>query len=161
MAGIADMKLIFSLIVSAVVLTALFVNVVAAQSETVVEMSVCDLAKLGKEMDHRHVRLKAAYWYDARHGAFVKDRKCPKIVIDSYDSSKKPEDPSMKSFHQAQFDAFYSYSSLQILAVDVTGEYRWREDVERRHGLLQSHHILIIEKVWSVKPIHGDWKKAK
>ena len=60
-------------------------------------------------------------------------------------------DPSVEKFDTA-LRGKLDDRELRVFAIDVSGVYRWKES-DTPHG------TVVIEKVWSFKRRHGDWRK--
>jgi hypothetical protein len=114
--------------------------------------SVCRLANASKDMDGYRVRLTAIYVSDLQHTSVLKDRRCAKRSLAPF-AADGSADPSVEEFDSALWGEL-SDREVRVFVVDVTGVYRWR-DGDRPHG------VLLIERVWSFRRWHGDWRNAR
>jgi hypothetical protein len=124
----------------------------SGQSQGGVEqVSICELAKAGEQMNGRHVRLTAIYLTDLFEISVLKDRRCTsEYVAPNWKSS---QDPSLDAFDKALYTR-PDDPKLTTFSIDVSGIFVWRAN-ENPQG------SLIFEKVWSFKRVCGDWKESK
>lgn len=138
---------------SVVVVSAWLICGAHADGEPIRKLSICELAKLGKEMDGHPVRVSAIYVTDLMHSSVLKDRHCSMEGIAPLEADDGTQDPSVDKFDTAMWGKLGD-RKLRVFSVDVSGTYHWRGD-ETPHG------ALAIEKVWHFERRHGDWKSAK
>lgn len=121
----------------------------AADAPAPIATTVCQLADAGKRMHGQKVRLKAVLISDLMHSSVLKDRDCPTRNVTPF-SDKPDGDTSIEAFDDAIRGSLDDYE-LRVFAVDVSGIFRWSEEG-------QPHGELVLEKVWSYKRHHGDWR---
>ena len=138
---------------SALALVGLLISSAHADGEQITTLSICELAKLGNDMDGHAVRVSAIYVTDLMHTSVLKDRHCSADGVAPVKAADGMQDPSVEKFDTAMWGKLDDHE-LRVFAVDVSGTFHWRGD-ETPHG------ALAIEKVWHFKRHHGDWKKAK
>ena len=116
--------------------------------------SVCELAHWGHEMAGVRVRVRAEYFTDLHHGAFLSDPRCPSdhlelgVRADDTDKSLSLFDETL-----AKRDSYYVGRKF---TVDVTGVFGW-EDVRiinkelppDRQLRIPAHGTLSLLKIWS------------
>lgn len=112
--------------------------------------TLCDLAEHGQSFSGQQVRLTVIYMSDLQERSLLLDRRCPMVRLAPYDSTETP-DPSVKSFDEALRGRLDDLELRQFV-VDVSGRFTW-------HGHGEPYGSLEIQKVWSFKRIHGDWRK--
>lgn len=138
----------------ALAVTAMLMAAAHADEKLIQKSSVCELAKFGKEMDGRRVRVSAIYMSDQMHGSMLKDQHCFAEYIDLFRAADGKQDPSIEKFDVAVRGRGLADPELRVFSVDVSGTFHWRVD-EVAHG------EFLIEKVWRFKRYRGDWKKLK
>lgn len=124
----------------------------SAASLQEIPTTICELVSHDQSLSGQPVRLRVIYITDLRHGAVLLDRRCPKVHLTPYDSADTV-DPSVKVFDDAVYGRIDDLELRQFV-VDVSGRFTW-------HGHGESYGSLEIEKIWSFKRIHGDWKNEE
>lgn len=114
--------------------------------------TLCDLAKHGQSFGGQRVRLTVIYMSDLQERSVLLDRRCPKVRLGPYEPDEAP-DPSVARFDDALRGRIGDLELRQFV-VDVSGRFTW-------HGHDEPYGALEIQKVWSFKRIHGDWKKRR
>jgi len=116
--------------------------------------TVCELAHWGQNMVGVRVRVRAEYFTDLRHGAFLSDRGCPsdrlQLATDAADADK-----SVSVFNDTTSGHGRYYIGHKF-AVDVTGIFEWskeqiinKELLPDRQYRIPPHGMLSLLKVWS------------
>lgn len=116
--------------------------------------SVCEIAHWGHEMAGVRVRVRAEYFTDLHHGAFLSDPRCPSDHLE-LGVRGDDADKSLSLFDEAiaRHDSYYVG---QKFSVDVTGIFGW-EDVRiinkelppDRQLRIPAHGTLSLLKIWS------------
>lgn len=115
-----------------------------------VRTTLCELISHGQPLSGQRVRFTAIYLTDLMERTVLLDKRCPKVRLIPYDSIEHP-DPSVKRFDDAVRGRIDDLKLRQFV-VDVSGRFTW-------HGHDEPYGSLEIQKVWSFKRIHVDWKK--
>lgn len=126
--------------------------------------TVCDLANWGRGMVGVRVRLRAEYFTDFRHGAFLSDPKCPAVRL-QLGVRSAAADASLERFDKA-LGQHYDYYLGRKFKVDVTGRFEWEEAnvlykelPPDRQLRIPAHGEISLLKIWSFeKP---NWHKSK
>ena len=116
--------------------------------------SVCELAHWGHEMAGIRVRVRAEYFTDLHHGAFLSDPRCPSDHLE-LGVRANDADKSLSVFDEAlaRHDSYYVGRKF---TVDVTGVFGW-EDIRiinkelppDRQLRIPAHGTLSLLKIWS------------
>lgn len=117
------------------------------------EATVCELAHWGQDMTGVRVRVRAEYFTDLRHGAFLSDNQCPddrlQLAADAAEADK-----SVSEFNDATFGHGRYYIGHKF-KVDVTGIFEWskgliinKELPPDRQYRIPPHGLLALLKVW-------------
>lgn len=121
--------------------------------------TVCELAHWGQDMVGVRVRIRAEYFTDLRHGAFLSDRKCPGDRV-QLAADAAGADISVSAFNDTTSEHGRYYIGHKF-KVDVTGVFEWskgliinKELPPDRQYHIPPHGMLALLKVWSFeKPI--------
>jgi hypothetical protein len=112
-----------SLIVLAVM--GILVSAEVWADEAPAQTSVCELAKAGKAMDGRRIRLRAVFVSDLMHSSVLKDRGCPTEGVSPLQAEGAMQDQSAEKFNNAMWgkpeDHELRISGLTCLAF-ISGE---------------------------------------
>lgn len=122
----------------------------SAASAREVRTTLCELVSHGQPLSGKRVRFTAIYLTDLLERTVLLDKRCPKVHLTPYDSIERP-DPSVKRFDDAVRGRIDDLELRQFV-VDVSGRFTL-------HGHDEPIGSLEIQKVWSYKRIHGDWRK--
>ena len=117
-------------------------------------VTVCGLVHWDQKMVGTRVRVRAEYFTDFRHGAFLSDPKCPsarlQLGVRSADA-----DASLARFDKA-LGQHYDYYVGRKFKVDITGSFEWEEArilykelTPDRQMRIPAHGVLSLLKVWS------------
>lgn len=117
------------------------------------EATVCALAQWDRQMTGTQVRVRADYFTDFRHGAFLADPKCPGIHFELGVRSEYA-DASLARFDKALGQHYDFYVGRQF-KIDVTGVFEWEaEEIlfkdlpTDRQRRIPAHGTLSLLKVW-------------
>lgn len=125
------------------------------------EATVCELAHWGHDMVGTRVRIRAEYFTDLRHGAFLSDHRCPsdrlQLAADAPDAYK-----SVLEFNKTTTGHGRYYIGHKF-KVDVTGIFKWskgriiNKDLppDRQYRILP-HGMLSLLKVWYFEKPKGN-----
>ena len=111
--------------------------------------TICELARNGRALSGKQVRLTVVYISDLTERSALLDRNCPEKIVGIHFTAKKP-DQSVGEFREA-FEGRLEDLEVRQFVVEVSGRFTWRSPQER-YGFIE------IQKVWSYRRIHGDWK---
>lgn len=116
--------------------------------------AVCDLAHWGPEMAGARVRLRAEYFTDFHHGAFLSDPKCPAVRL-QLGVRSAAADASLERFDKV-LGQHYDYYLGRKFKVDVTGSFEWEEASvlykelpPDRQLRIPAHGEISLLKIWS------------
>jgi len=132
----------------------------AASRNTLISVSVCELAQNGQAMDGKQVRMQAILESDATHLFLLVDAKCRSLSMDFEWASAEGVHPSVGALREAtETDAAYAY------AVDISGTFHWLPHWQPPALLSalvkpQPRGLLTIEHVWSAEAKDVDWRKS-
>jgi len=108
-------------------------------------ISICELLEKGGAKA-THIRLKANYITDLRHGAYFDDPKCKGLVVQEGPGMSDPVDSSVLRFNEAAQEHMISHPLVEF-DVDVSGTYTPRPAGEFWGN--EAKGRLVIERVWS------------
>lgn len=128
-------------------------TVACAQTAPPINTSICELAKIGHKMNGHRVRMTAIYTTDLLEHSSLNDPRCQDQFLEPYDSREQKPDPSVEAFNKAVIGNINDLH-LRQFAIDVTGTFVWKPSAK-------SPGRLYINKIWSFKRLHGDWKKMQ
>jgi hypothetical protein len=114
-------------------------------------LSVCELVRLGAEMDGKPVRIKAVFVSDNRHFAALIDQTCRNAALTLSLSDALDRDKSVDALKKLIYSPAPDYVTDPLrwgvgitLSLDISGQFQWRPSDERPGQL-------IVEKMWSWK----------
>lgn len=115
--------------------------------------TVCEVAHWGHSMVRVQVRVRAEYFTDLRHGAFLSDRRCPGYHL------QLAEDAPAADKSVSKFNEITAGNNRYIghkFKVDVTGIFEWSEGRIINQDLppdrqyhIPPHGMLSLLKVWN------------
>jgi hypothetical protein len=115
--------------------------------------SVCELAGFGGYfMDGRHVRLSAVFFTDGIERSALIDGTCPTASLAPLNADSGSRDASVMELDKELWSVVDDPGVLFV--VDISGVYRRASD-EAPGG------AVTIERVWSIKRQHGDWRQIR
>jgi hypothetical protein len=122
--------------------------------QQILRTSICELSRSGEHLNGRSIRLTAVYVTDLREHSALKDPRCPDQYLEpDWSARGGSQDHSIDEFDRALYSHPESTKLTQFV-VDASGVYIWSTG-DNAHGKL------IFARIWSFKPLHGDWKNAR
>ena len=126
-----------------------------ARSEPIHVVTICQLAHRGEARVGTRVRIRAEYFTDLRHGAFLSDPRCPSdsVQIGKYATDADKESLAVLDKAMTQHSKFYIGHKFKV---DITGIFEWNEGLVINKELppdrqlrIPAHGVLSLLKVWS------------